>query len=169
MKQHPERFTRAIKALLNSFLKETLAKGNCAACAVGNIIAHVHDAKVLKTEGRTIAVLSNGLEFNNSNWKYVFATFGNPGRQYINSSYYKGGIKNMIDKTGYSYLELAQVEKAFELNTKIHNSDYKYNSKENIIQDQYNGLMAVVDVLCEIEGLNEEKENFKKLFNYEGI
>ncbi|MCW3109903.1 MAG: hypothetical protein JWQ09_4409 [Segetibacter sp.] len=35
--KHSERFERAVSALVDAFYKGTLRKGDCAACAVGNM------------------------------------------------------------------------------------------------------------------------------------
>jgi hypothetical protein len=71
------------------------------------------------------------------------------------------------DVTGYNWQELAMIERAFE-GCEIPVHDPKLGPlKFNINQDQWmlNGLFAVVDVLCEIHGMNtEEKEEAKLLF-----
>jgi hypothetical protein len=41
-----QRFKNAIDALVYAFFNDTLAKGTCAACAVGNIVAHGWGKKV---------------------------------------------------------------------------------------------------------------------------
>lgn len=61
----------------------------------------------------------------------------------------------MIDQTGYSEVELAKIEFAFE------SADEGSTEDENM----FNGLMAVVDVLAEIHGVDlTSKEQAKKLF-----
>ena len=146
------RFETAINKLVKAFFDGTLAKGDCTKCAVGNICD------------------------NKGDWSKVFMTTGygsdvNP-ELYINNVLIKSvlGIylvlnpKDTIDKTGYSWEELALVESAFESNTKIHATKYYKHTEKELMQDQYNGLMAVVDVLCEIEGI--EATETKKLFEY---
>ena len=38
--KHSERFNKAISALVKGYIGETLAKGHCCGCAVGNIVAY---------------------------------------------------------------------------------------------------------------------------------
>lgn len=157
----PERFNRAIKALVTAFFDETLAKGNCAACAVGNIVAEAYGERVSKKFGR---VACEGE--SNTIWKYLFLTERN-GTQYRNS----GGVRptvfsarKLIKKTGYNEDELAKVEHAFERNTAITFDWYCVKSRAEIMEDQFKGLVAVVDVLCQIEWLDSAP--YKKAFEY---
>lgn len=125
-----DRFDDAIRKLTEAFFDGTLMKGLCSACAVGTICD------------------------GDSSWARVFVT-GFGGEQCIYPAYYEGSTKYKIDRTGYSWQELARVEKAFEQNTTIDCEDYDKHSERSVMEDQYNGLMAVVDVLCEIEGHEE--------------
>lgn len=137
----PERFNRALKVLVQAFFNDTLAKGNCNKCAVGNIC--------------------NG----NLEWQEVFVT--RFGVQEINPKNYCGDAKYTIDITGYTWQNLSKVEKAFEENTAIDTWRGYYDnniSKQEIMEDQYRGLMAVVEVLCEIEGL--DCTPYKEAFAY---
>jgi hypothetical protein len=154
------RFDRAIKALVSAFFDETLAKGTCYACAVGNIVAKCIGGKVIKTSN------SFTCDIDNTTWENVFITemFRQrtcPENYEINAE----GCKDQIDATGYSWTELAKVEKAFEKNTIIAWKGYTDYTKDEIMQDQYNGLMAVVEVLCEIEGIVNVSE-YKEMFAY---
>lgn len=133
-----KRFNNAISKLVTAFFNDKLEKGICTACAVGNIC--------------------NGASY----WVSAFYTV--LGHQTINPENYKELTKETIDKTGYSWEELAKVEKAFECNTKIHGNSYYKFTKKQIAEDQYKGLMAVVDVLCEIE--NIDPKEYKDMFSY---
>jgi hypothetical protein len=135
----PERFNKALKTLVQAFFNDTLAKGNCTQCAVGNMCG-----------GR-------------SDWSLVFITPSH-GTQRIYEDWYDGNAKNVIDKTGYTWEELARIEFSFEKNTKINGREYDNFSKQEIMEDQYRGLMAVVEVLCEIEGL--DCTPYKEAFAY---
>lgn len=150
-----DRFNNAISALVKSFFNETLAKGDCNACAVGNMCA--------AGLGITTSLSTNcGIEAN-GRWKSVFCT-EEDGVQNINPYNYEGEAKRAIDSTNYSWKELAKIEKAFEMATKIPIEKYEYRTKDDIIQDQYNGLMAVVEVLCKIEGIDTAET--KEMFSY---
>lgn len=151
MKKQQERFERAMKTLIQAFFNDTLAKGDCCKCAVGNICG-------------------------GSAWRHVFATEHACLPQKFDMSKYNGDAKIQIESTGYSAEELARMESAFEKNTKLDGSCFGVyptshftrpelrTTKEAIMQDQFNGLMAVVEVLCEIEGL--DCEPYKKAFEY---
>lgn len=151
-----KRFDNAISALVKAFFDGTLGKGNCCACAVGNICAAAINEK---------PSLKFGYIGNSMKWRFVFVTFSSEGqREFPSGNYkYQEGI-DLINKTGYSKVELMKVELAFELNTKIDWKKYPLADKSEIMQDQYNGLMSVVDVLCEIEGI--ESAEYKKMFEY---
>lgn len=135
----PERFNRAIKALVQAFFKDNLSKGDCKKCAVGNIC-----------NGR-------------NDWYEVFMTTDS-GVQLIDEHMYFGETKNVIDSTGYRWEELAEIERSFETSTKIHWQEYYRHKKSAIMQDQFNGLMAVVEVLCKLD--NIEPTEYKKAFEY---
>jgi hypothetical protein len=156
--KNSERFNRAIKALVAAFFNGTLAKGDCRACAVGNMVACSKGVKLDKKQFNDISYETE-LIF----WRRVF--FSNDERQVVRPDRYEGKAKELIDSTGYNWRELAKVEKAFEINTEIHSLKYPFFSKDEIMQDQYNGLMAVVSVLCEIEGI-ESQEEYKEMFAY---
>ncbi len=164
MKNTPERFNRAINALVTAFFNETLAKGTCAACAVGNIVAHAYGQKINDINKATVDC--DGI--SNQAWKRLFMT-NSSNKQ----SLYPFGTDDkfieealsLISKTDYNMFELAKVEYAFEINTNMWFNTYKCYTKEQIMEDQYKGLMAVVDVLCELDGI-EEPNIYKELFNY---
>jgi N-acetylglutamate synthase/N-acetylornithine aminotransferase len=74
------------------------------------------------------------------------------------------------DLTGYSVEELAKIEFAFETNTKISFVNYFNSTEEQIMEDQFNGLMAVMDVMIELDDVKEGekyKETFKNKFIHE--
>jgi len=140
-----KRFDRAIKALVKGYMNDTLETGICTACAVGNIIAKCNEYTIdleflspwKDKEGNKIVTM----------WNSVFITYTD--RQRIYEDNYKGEAKEQIDSTGYTWEELAQVEFTFE----------------KAQGDMFTKLMAVVEVLCNIEGFNDEivKET-KELF-----
>jgi hypothetical protein len=142
-----KRFDKAIKGLVKGYMNDTLVKKSCAACAVGNIIAECNKYTIdlffssfyswKDKEGNSVGI----------QWDNVFLTGEN--KQLIYEGGYKGEAKEQIDSTGYTWEELAQVEFTFE------------KTQGNM----FTKLMAVVEVLCNIEGFNDEiiKET-KELF-----
>jgi hypothetical protein len=151
-----KRFNDAISALVKGYIHGTLAKGACAACAVGNIVAKGIGCDIVSHDGVFDWIGQVPC------WPLVFITESS-GNQSILPENYFGSIKDQIDSTGYTWQELAKVEKAFEQNTKISFENYENVTPEEIDKDQLNGLYAVVDVLCEIEGIKEVEE-YKLMF-----
>lgn len=154
-----KRFNNAIDALVKAYLNDTLAKGNTCACAIGNMIAHSMGRKVMEDpDPDYMFTWGNACP----RWQDVFSTRGN-GAQCISVTDYRGEAKRQIDATEYAWQELARIEKAFENATSIHYAARQRYTPAEIDADQYNGLMAVVDVLCEIEGIADSTE-YKALF-----
>ena len=135
-----ELFQKTTKILVDAFLNDKLTAGSCSACAVGNICG------------------------GNSAWSDLFYTA--PGKkQHFNSrSLGRDYVMKVINSTGYHYKELMKIEYAFEANTDIDSLSYSLEDKKDILEDQFNGLMAVIDVLMEIHECKDpiEKENFKQ-------
>lgn len=161
-----KRFNTAIASLVKGYMNGTLAKGNCAACAVGNMVAGATGQTIKKSEdfdGEVDFDFVNVIgHVTTPSWQLVFATasgdrrLSRKKRQEISMHYYKDAAQLQIDATGYSVQELADVEWAFEKATKIMFHDYhKKQDKRKIDEDQLNGLYAVVDVLCKIEGYDD--------------
>lgn len=137
--KYPERFERAIRKLVRAFFDDELLKGRCRYCAVGNMCDNQYE------------------------WSLVFNTPQRPRlvgkeiilEQDIDLLFYRDSSKEVIDSTGYTVLELARVESAFERAEEV--------GDKNSLQSQFNGLMAVVDVLCDIERI-EDAEPVKDMF-----
>jgi hypothetical protein len=140
-------FNHTINVLVKAYLNDTLQHGDCAACAVGNIVADSSCLKMEKHDGELY--WSKGWP----TWQVVFSTsFSN---QKIRPHNYINDAKAQIDSTGYTWQELARIEFAFE-SAAVGESDDDY---------MFNGLMAVVDVLAEIHNINlEEIKEAKALF-----
>ena len=141
-----KRFDKAIKGLVKGYMNDTLETKTCTACAVGNIIAECNNYIVDKEN--TNWLTKEGLD-KYPEWGNVFVTGYN---QFIYEGDYKGEAKRQIDSTGYTWEELAQVEFTFEKTQ----------------GDMFTKLMAVVEVLCNIEGFNDEvAKETKELFTHE--
>jgi len=144
--KNKEQFDKTIKILVNAYLNNTLVHNNCCACAVGNIIAANLKIKYdqdLKWIGRQLA------------WSTVFVTKRSKIEQTQCPWAYNGNAKEQIDATGYSWQKLALLEAAFE------RAPLGKTSEERM----FNGLMAVVDTLCQIHEMAEEvKQATKELF-----
>ena len=157
-----QRFEKAYTALYNAFMNDTLASGICAACAVGNIVADAMGIKVGKLHTGEFHC-----DVDNDWWKHLFVT-GPSGQEIFrlkDNGMVKKYRKRIFDLTGYKWNELAQVEKAFENKTKMKIIDYDQYTEQEIMEDQFNGLMAVMDVLIKLDEVAEGqkyKDTFKK-------
>lgn len=153
-------FHYTVNVLVKAYLNETLEHGVCTACAVGNIIADSVKAKVIKDHGVWVR---NGALVQPI-WDDVFLS-EIPGEQKINPENYKGWAKRQIDTTGYTWQELAKIEYAFELHNCLIDYPNDEQEEKQISDAMFNGLMAVVDVLADIHGIDlERKEEAKALF-----
>lgn len=149
-----QRIKNAIDIWLDAVNNGTLAKATCAACAVGNLVAHG-----LKGEINEYLVCDK----ENTDWANLFVT-GEGHVQNIDLSYedHKEVIKN-IKATEFSWQELAKIEKAFETNTKIRWTRYNRYTKEEIRADQLKGLAACVQVMLNFDNCDEKVETFYEM------
>ena len=133
-------FDKTVKILVNAYLNDTLIPGNCCACAVGQMVAanlHIPMDKNAKWIGTQVA------------WSSVFVTYSFQIAQNKRPWAYTGAAKVQIDATGYSWQDLARIEYAFE----------RARAGKNSGEHRFNGLMAVVEVLSGIHGLDEQTKN----------
>jgi regulator of sigma D len=163
------RFDKAYNALYNGFMNGTLAKGTCHACAVGNMVADAMDAKIYYDKENSSLICNK----DNAFWGSLFATsiFGKQTRYYLDLEFFpitNNYIKKVEKLTEYSVDELCKIEYAFETNTQIHHVYYDSTTEQEVMEDQFNGLMAVMDVLIELDNIEEGtkyKETFKTKFH----
>lgn len=162
-----QRFEKAYNALYNAFMNDTLAKGTCIACAVGNIVADAMGAKVYKQ--KELGIILFRCDYVNFWWNDLFFTT-QCGQRIIKISEnnkVKQLRKKILNLTGYTWRELAKVEKAFEENTEIPFDKYNHHTSKKVMEDQFKGLMAVMDVLIELDEVKEGekyKNNFRNKF-----
>lgn len=130
-----EKFNETVGILVKAYLNDTLEHGNCHACAVGNIIAAHCGYKYVKIKNRFCSV----------RWK------DNPKQRWYHEDI---GVyeSDQTTATGYSKKDIFNIEAAFECTRFNRNS-------------MFTGLMAVVDVLAEIHGIDlTQKQSAKELF-----
>lgn len=176
------RFEKAYNALVNAYFEGTLAKGICVACAVGNIVAVGAGARINVSELPWGDPLYECL-YENDFWGTLFSTSKGIQRKYVT---YPNGMtfcepyktlvceeemaviskqrEKLLRLTGYSDVELAEVEKAFETNTKIDFTNYKAHTEQEVLEDQFNGLSAAVDVLVRLDNIENENKQYNKKF-----
>jgi hypothetical protein len=149
-------FENSVSVLVKAYLNETLTHGDCLACAVGNLVSAACNYDPIDHLFASTFDIDGG--YKGKGWAAVFCTIGDTDddkRQYIRQSSYTGEAKEQIDATGYTWQQLAKIEKAFELAPKGKNDD----------EWMFNGLMSVVDVLAEIHNVDlTTKESAKLLF-----
>lgn len=152
------RISEAIDIFLKAIENGTLAKGTCAACAVGNLVASGLNAKIYKDFQENFFC-----EKNNSEWIMAFVAYDN--YQSTNKNKFNDIlVLNNINATKFSLKELMIIEYTFEKNTKYEFSSYDSITKEEIRKDQINGLEAVIQVMLDFDNCidNLVKEVFTK-------
>lgn len=131
----PELYHKTVGILYDAYFNDTLERGNCHACAVGNMIA-----ANCKIPFDQFIMWSIGIP----EWDRVFRTAEKI--QIKNPWEYSSIAKEQIDSTGYSWKELAKIEFAFET-----------ASSQGTIEDKmFAGLVAVLKVLKEIHQVTDE-------------
>lgn len=154
-------FHYTVNVLVKAYLEDTLAHGVCTACAVGNII---QDAIGVKAERRTDN--PSGFHFMRlkedkyMRWQSLFMTNSQGEQRPDEISRDHDRIEGtlQIEATGYSVDEMARIEYAFE--TAPRNCSPKDYLNEEWM---FNGLMAVVDVLADIHGIDLTQKDAAKL------
>lgn len=146
-------FQNTLSILVTAYLNNTLVQGHPCGCGCGNIIAGVNNFKVI-SNGDNETARWEGAYGSGFDWYEVIA----PGKTF------KGNRELgliQIHSTGYTIEDFRKIESAFEDVNKLDNGQYAPPTEESI----FNGLMAVVDVLAEIHGIDlTEKESAKALF-----
>lgn len=145
--------------LYQAYFNDTLQHVNCAACAVGNIVAG--------NNGFNVNIYGNcwyGKDRDISIWPRLGRVFTTDykeskkvGVQYINEDEYEFNTdaKSQIDSTGYTWQQLAKIEYAFE-------TCECGNSKED---KMFNGLVAVLKVLDELHEVTDgDTSKFKAVY-----
>lgn len=152
MRNEIEKFNRTVAVLVAAYLNNTLRHGECAACAVGNIIAAEIGAVPTDSGDEFLgwSWMRNQVEIT-VGWHHVFCT--SEGSQKQSPLNYYGQIKRQIDASGYTWKELAKIEAAFE-------SSMVGESEDDWM---FNGLMDVVEVLSEIHGISIDQKEAAKL------
>lgn len=153
-----EKFNHSVNVLLKGYLNGTLIHGFCNACAVGNLIADAKGWKISFPSNMGSVWKSRNGRYVIPCWDDVFVCDGGDGDdiQTIRKNEYSGKAKRQIDSTGYTWQELAKIEKSFE------SFGSEHTDKDTRM---FGGLMSVVDVLAEIHNIDlTTKEQAKSLF-----
>lgn len=136
--QREELLNRTLDTLTSAYENKTLQAENCAACAVGNMLADCYGVQII------------GGPKGSLGWSQG----ANPGRWWTEMAVFRGLIprnwgdvherKHIEIVTGYTMDELCQIEEAFESGAKTSSSD-----------KQYAGLQAVYEALLDIHSVED--------------
>jgi len=163
------RFEKAYNALVKAFFEGTLAKGTCVACAVGNIVADAQGGVVDFSDRSALPHCSS----DNGFWQPLFSTDGGHQERRTNiiitENTYSKLSRNLEALTNYSEDEMAQIEYAFETNTSIYFLNYGAISEHVILEDQYRGLCAVVDVMLKLDGIEPDPKYAAKFREHKSL
>lgn len=152
---HKEKFNETVGILVRAYMNGALLHGHPCGCAVGNLIAAKIGARVNVVDED----VAEWIQFNEANmdgfdwYKRLYPNRVRSGNPDL------GAVQIAI--TGYSLKEIASIELAFESTVMRDNGCVSIE----LDADGHAGLMAVVDVLAEIHGIDlTEKESAKLLF-----
>lgn len=148
-----QRISKAIDIFLDAVNNGTLAKGNCVACAVGNLVAHGLGCEI---------TYENRFRCSGDNTSWSDAFYTSDFDQTVNDhAFDKECVVKNIEVTDFNIEELMAIEYAFETNTKILSEVYHRHSPEAIRADQIRGLEAVINVMMEFDDV---KADVKEVF-----
>jgi hypothetical protein len=150
-----KRISNAIDVFLKALENGTLVKGDCAFCAIGNLVAAGKGGEYFYDKNEIIKCT-----VDNTGWGKLFMT-EDSGQRYWKEYEHHYRVIEDIEATDFNVEELMAIEYAFETNTKIDNIDYRWKTKEEIQADQVKGLEAVVEVMM---GFDDVKESVEEVF-----
>ena len=156
-----ERVQKAIDIFLDSLNDGTLVSGNCAACAVGNLVAANCGVKLyskvdscgdvfITLENEDVFLPEIGKPARLTSWVNLFCTRDQEQRR-VNiknfSSDYQEELLAIVNQTGFTINELAEIEYTFETVARH--------------QGVIHALEAVVQVMLNFD---DNVENVKEIF-----
>lgn len=154
-------FDSTVKILVDAYMRDELAHSFCSACAVGNLVAHALGTKPGKSKQPAQAEF-DCWQFDNgvyADWYELMDT-----GKILSEKTKENGLRQ-IQATGYTFLEIYRIENAFEKAPGKPDEPGVWLGKQTDPVWMFNGLMAVVDVLAEIHGIDlKQREEAKLLF-----
>lgn len=144
-------YHKTVDILVQAYFNDTLAHGNCYACAVGNIVAANCGFTFINT------TQYESKHFKNIAWKGI-TNISETLTAAVSSNYSLSLSKSQcsqLEKTGYSFEELRLIERFFEKAV----TPYGYTPKkgDSIEDAMFKGLMNVIEVLDIIHENNDEE------------
>lgn len=140
-------YNKTVNTLVQAYFNDTLSRGSCRGCAIGNILGGVEWGSVFITSSdtgiQTFAPKGTiiGVIYLQAQCGFQPVPLESEYACYTTEANRKGW--EMIENSGYTVEELMKVEFAFE-------TGYKGDDS------MFGGLMAVIDVLDEIHENKEE-------------
>lgn len=140
-------FNNTIDVLAQAYQDDAIIKGNCCACVVGNLVASALGIHVDVSPNANFAVDAATWpgEEHIPQWNDIFYSTAD-GEQHIFPDAYRYEAKKQVDATGYTWQQLAQLEKAFE-------SAMPGDGPEPV----FLGLLAAIDALAAIHSVSPEE------------
>lgn len=147
-------FNKSVDILVTAFFDGELLKGSCTKCAVGNLlggaiewISHFYTQHSTKKQVfNRIPVITNG-ESHTVHARELVIARPDLACQ-VRDMFEKAD--RLIEASDYSKEELMAIEHAFETAEEV--------DGVNSIDSQFNGLMAVMDVLFDIHQVDEGRQ-----------
>lgn len=162
--KNKELFEETIGVWISAFLDGTLAKGSCAACAIGNLAAHALGYKIDKEI--LLGMFYDDYTAPWMTWRLSFCTSTDNGIQYSYPERHvtNSNVAKILNALKYPRKDLMKIEFAFETSTRIYFKKYSQHSEKEILEDQFNGLMACFTILEEIHEIEDTsyRESFKE-------
>lgn len=134
-------FENSVSVLVRAYMNGTLEHANCYACAVGNLVVAAKRLTFIRDERDGLMTLES-LNANNeagANW-FDVALRDRKKKDWMNTL--SSDCLSEIQSTGYTIPQILRIERAFE------SADFREGDW------MFNGLMAVVDVLADIHGVD---------------
>lgn len=173
----PELYDQSVNRVLDAYNAKTLLHGVCKACAVGNIlqthlwanflnssierinensIETTHSQKLappgyMFVSGKTLATRNGEIGFVSKRKLVSLSASPATIQEEINN------MKKSIEDIGYSWQEIARIEKAFESSIANTPEGYVYYKTKESSKGQYIGLCAVLNELAIIHEIDVEK------------
>lgn len=137
-----EKFNDTVGILVKAYLNDTLEPTDCAKCAVGNMVAAANGYKTCDREITADWIAADGQTIE-PQWQDVIWA-----KRDEDEGFYRPTIEGhrQIESTGYSLEDFDRIEEAFMSGL--------HEPLGNGTPNNYNGLMAVVDVLADIHGID---------------
>lgn len=154
-----ELYKKTCDILFAAYFNDTLEHKNCYACAVGNIVAANNGFHFIKkTKGTDAEIYTGGGVMYWDKENYFQTNVVREINMFTSDNEISDKSNFLISTTGYSFVELKLIERAFERTNEGNSKDEK----------MYNGLVAVLDCLKEIHEIKDdnEVERFTKHYNH---